>query len=159
MATLPRIIQQITPEQDWKLFGQTIGFPLASILPLCDTMDDEDVRHGDVQEIVEVKRLFEEQTFVQESKAAEQAAQTQKLMRMVTELLGKKEQGGQTKEALVTGGEDRDTSASPTPREYPLSISEGAELGPQGDQPGEGEQDGDYGLTGEPTRTLGISQH
>ena len=38
-------------------------------------MNDEDVRHEDVrQEIVEVRRRFEEQKAVQESKAPEQAA-------------------------------------------------------------------------------------
>ena len=66
-------------------------------------MNDEDVRHEDVrQEIVEVRRRFEEQKAVQESKAARQAAQTQELMRIVTELLGK-EQGGQTQEASSHG--------------------------------------------------------
>ena len=80
-------------------------------------MNDEGVRHEDVrQEIAEVRRLFEEQKSVQESKAAEQAAQTQELMRIMAELQGKKEQGGQTREASATGDEERDPSASPTPR-------------------------------------------
>lgn len=73
-------------------------------------------------------------------------------MRMMTELLGKKEKGGQTQKALATGGEERGPSASPNPREDPSSTSEGAvsvEVGPRGDQPGESEQDTDYGLTGE----------
>ena len=103
-------------------------------------MNDEDVRHEGVrQEIVEVRRLLEEQKAVQESKAAEQAAPTQELTRMMTEVLGKKEQSGQTQERSATGDEERDPSASPTPREDPSSTSEGAvsvEVSPRGDQPG-----------------------
>ena len=70
-------------------------------------MDDEDVRRGRSSREV-VRRLFEEQKAAQESKAAEHAAQTQELMRMTTELLGKKEQVGQTQEASATGHEERD---------------------------------------------------
>eukprot|EP00904_Undaria_pinnatifida_P009281 jgi/Undpi1/5483/HiC_scaffold_2.g00762.m1 len=55
-------------------------------------MNDEDLRHKDAQkEIVKVRHSFEQQEDVKESKAAEQAAQTQELMRTMTELLGKKE--------------------------------------------------------------------
>ena len=43
----------------------------------------------------------------------------------MTELQGKKEQGGQTQEASGTGDEERDPSASPTRREDPSSTSEG----------------------------------
>ena len=120
-------------------------------------MNDEDVRHEDVrQEIVEVKRLFEKQKAAQESTAAEQAAETQEQMRIMTELQGKKEQGGQTQEASGTGDEERDPSASPTRREDPSSTSEGVvsvEVGSREHQPGESGQGRDYGLTGEPTRT------
>ena len=87
-------------------------------------MNDEGVRHEDVcQEMVEVRRLFEQQKAVQESKAAEQADQTHQLRRMMTELLGKNEQGGQTQEASATGDEERNPSASPAPREDPSSTS------------------------------------
>ena len=59
---------------------------------LSDAMNDEDLRHKDAQkEIVKVRHSFEQQEDVKESKAAEQAAQTQELMRTMTELLGKKE--------------------------------------------------------------------
>ena len=118
-------------------------------------MDDEDVRRGRSSREV-VRRLFEEQKAAQESKAAEHAAQTQELMRMTTELLGKKEQVGQTQEASATGDEERDASASSTPREDPSSTSEGAvsvEVGPRGDQPCESGHDLDYGLNGESTST------
>ena len=125
-------------------------------------MNEDDVRHEDVrQEIVQVRRIFEEQKAVQESKAAEQAAQTQELMRMMTELLGKKERGGQTQEVSATGDEERDPPALPTPREDPLSTGEGAvsvEVGSRGDQPGESGQDRDYGLTGESTSTRDVRQ-
>ena len=47
------------------------GTVAPTIRYLSDTMNDEDVR----QEIVEVRRIIEEQKDVQESKAAEQAAQ------------------------------------------------------------------------------------
>ena len=73
---------------------------------------------------------------------------------MMTDLLGKKEQGGQTLEASATGHEERDPSASPTPREDPSSTSEGAvsvEVAPRRDQPGESGQDRGYGLTCECT--------
>ena len=74
---------------------------------------------------------------------------------MMTELL-RKEQGGQTQEASATCDEERDPSASPTPREDPSSNSEGAvsfEVGPLGDLPGESGQGSDYDLTGESTST------
>lgn len=68
-------------------------------------MNNEDIRHEDVrQEVAEVRHIFEKQTTVQESKAAEKAAHPQELMRMLTEFLGKK-QGGQTQEASATGDE------------------------------------------------------
>ena len=64
-------------------------------------------------------------------------------MRMITELLGKKEQGGQTKEASAMGDQERDPSASSAPREDLSSTREGVvpvEVGPRGDQPGKSGQ-------------------
>lgn len=58
---------------------------------------------------------------------------------MLTEFLGKK-QCRQTQEASATGDEERDPSASPTPREDPSSTGEGAvsiDVASREDQPGE----------------------
>ena len=86
-----------------------------------------------------MRHIFEEQKAVYEGKAAEQAAQTQGMIRMMTELRGKKGHDGQTQEASATGSEERGLSASPTPQEESSSTSEGAmfvEVGPRGDRLG-----------------------
>ena len=87
------------------------------------------------EEVVELRRIVESEIESRKASderhervAAEQAAQSMELMRMMTELLGKKneEQGERTHEAPAVDDEERGSPVSSEPQDLRSHTGEGA---------------------------------